>query len=77
MSTEIKERFKKIRDVSHPEYNPIYAVSTFIDPKYAFTLDDEQIGIAIAEIKRMVCTRIFCALSTTVIIVLQNFWRFC
>ncbi len=59
MCAEMKERFAKILDVSHPEYDPIYAISTFFDPKYAFTLDDEQIEIAAAEIKRLVCTRMF------------------
>ena len=32
--------------------DPIYVISTFLDPKYAFTLDDEQIENAVAEIKR-------------------------
>lgn len=54
LSSDIKERFAKIRDVSHPEYDPIYAIATFFDPKYALTLESEQFDNAISEIKQMV-----------------------
>ncbi len=59
LCAEIKDRFAKILDVSHPEYDPIYAISTFLDPKYSFTLDEEQIDIAVVEIKGQVCNRMF------------------
>lgn len=54
LKTEIKQRFAKILDVTDFDYDPIFSVATFLDPRYALSLGEEHVESAIREIKRLV-----------------------
>lgn len=54
LQLELKQKFAKLTDCNNCNYDPIFAVSTLLDPRYKFVLNARQVQIASEQILRYI-----------------------
>lgn len=61
LESEMRRRFTRIFDVSNATFDAIYALSSFLDPKYSASFDDDILSVIKIEIHNLVSAiRILC-----------------
>ena len=54
LSNEVRIRFARVLTVQSIDFDPIFALATFLDPRYSLLLDDEMLNMAKRELTSMV-----------------------
>ena len=59
LTEEIQRRFSYILDPDQPNFEPIYAVATALDPRFRLVLNDGQINAARRRIMQIVSCNLY------------------
>ena len=54
LSNEVRIRFARVLTVQRIDFDPIFALAKFLDPRYSLLLDDEMLNMAKRELTSMV-----------------------
>ena len=54
LSNEVRIRFARVLTVQSIDFDPIFALAMFLDPRYSLLLDDETLNMAKRELTSMV-----------------------